>query len=255
MQTKSATHRLAQYLLEAKYAVALTGAGISTESGIPDFRGPEGLWHGVDPQDILSRDVLYHKPEVFYENGLRILQGMRNKKPNLAHRSLAWLEKHGFIRCVVTQNIDGLHLEAGSQRVIEVHGNLRTAYCDSCLREYPFETLISAQERGQVPLRCQCYGIVRPNVVLFGDPMPPCFEDAVKEAQKSDFMLVIGSSLQVAPVSYLPSLGEKVGIVNLEPTPYDAAASVVIREKAGAALSHLTRLLDAHLRDAKTPNR
>ncbi len=241
---ESDIYRLAEHLICAEYSMALTGAGISTESGIPDFRGPAGLWQNVDPADILSRHMLYQRPHFFYQKGLGMLQDMRSKKPNRGHKSLAWLEEHGFIKSVVTQNIDGLHLKAGSQNVIEVHGNLRTAYCDSCLREFPFQMLVSKIEQGLVPPRCECGGIIRPDVVLFGDPMPPCFEDAMNEAQKADFMLVIGSSLQVAPVSYLPSVAKNIGIVNLEPTPYDEAATVVIRQKAGITLAALARLLD-----------
>lgn len=241
---KSDIEKLADCLMESKYAVALTGAGISTESGIPDFRGPGGLWQNVDSTEILSREMLYYRPEHFYSSGLELLNIMRNKDPNPAHKALALLEQRGLIQCVITQNIDGLHHKAGSKNVIEVHGDLRTAFCDACGREFPFEFLLSEAEEGIIPPKCTCGGIIRPNVVLFGDPMPPYFEDAIIQAKRADFMLVVGSSLQVAPVSYLPRLSRQIGIINLEPTPYDRAAAVVIHEKAGSALTDLIKVLD-----------
>ncbi len=234
---------LARSLIKAKYTVALTGAGISTESGIPDFRSSRGLWRNTDAAKLLSLDTLYRRPEVFYSKGLELLATMRGKKPNSAHKSLAFLERNSLINTIITQNIDGLHYDSGSKKILEIHGNLRTSSCHSCQEQFTFDALLNQVEQSVIPPVCSCGGIIRPNVVFFGDPMPQCFEDAVEETQKADLMLVVGSSLQVAPVAHLPSLAKELAIINLEPTPYDHVASVVIHEKAGSVLSRLVELL------------
>lgn len=241
----SAVKDLAQTLKHAKYTVVLTGAGVSTESGIPDFRSSRGLWRNMDAVRLLSLETLYYQPEVFYTKGLELLGTMRGKKPNAAHKTLAWLEQRTLVDTVITQNIDGLHNESGSNRVLEIHGNLRTSSCRDCRRETPFEFLADAVKEGIVPPKCRCGGIVRPNVVFFGDPMPPCFDEAVQVAQKADFMLVVGSSLQVAPVAHLPSLAKQLAIINLEPTPYDGEASIVIHDRAGTVLTRLLEYIKA----------
>lgn len=245
IQVLPAIKELANALKRSEYTVVLTGAGVSTESGIPDFRGSNGLWKNVDAVRLLSLETLYYRPDLFYTEGLELLNMMRNKKPNPAHRALAWLEEKSWVQTVITQNIDGLHQEAGSRRVLEMHGNLRTATCLKCHSKTSFEFLIKSVSEGKIPPKCECGGIVRPDVVFFGDPMPPSFEEAVQEAQKADWMVVVGSSLQVAPVSYLPSMAKHLAIINLEPTPYDSAAEIVIHEKAGVVLGQLVEYLKA----------
>lgn len=235
---------LARYLAESRHTVALTGAGVSTESGIPDFRGSRGLWRSQDAVDLLSLDTLYYHPDLFYSEGLELLQTMRAKEPNSAHRALAFLEQKSLVSTVITQNIDGLHQDAGSKNVLEIHGNLRTSSCVLCHKQFSLDFLARQVEQGTVPPKCSCGGVLRPDVVFFGDPMPQCFNYAIDEAQKADLMLVVGSSLQVAPVAHLPSLARELAIVNLEPTPYDHAASVVIHRKAGEVLVELTKRLE-----------
>jgi len=235
----SAVRALAHALKRSKYTVVLTGAGVSTESGIPDFRGSRGLWKNRDAMELLSLETLYYRPELFYTEGLRLLNTMRGKKPNAAHKALAWLEERSLVHTIITQNIDGLHYESGSKRVLEMHGHLRTCHCLECGNTASFQSLLDAVESGQIPPRCSCGGILRPDVVFFGDPMPPTFGEAVHEARKAELMLVVGSSLQVAPVSYLPSLSKEIAIVNLEPTPYDRTASIVIHNKAGIVFKEL----------------
>lgn len=239
IQVTSAIKDLAHALKNSRYTVVLTGAGISTESGIPDFRGSGGLWKARDAMELLSLETLYYRPELFYTEGLRLLNTMRGKQPNAAHKALAWLEQRSLVNSIITQNIDGLHYESGSKRVLEMHGNLRTSSCLECRRKTSFESLADAVAKGQIPPKCHCGGILRPDVVFFGDPMPPCFDEVVQEARQAELMLVVGSSLQVAPVSYLPSLSKQLAIINLEPTPYDNAASIVIRNKAGVVFEEL----------------
>jgi len=236
---------LAKAMLSAQYVIVITGAGVSTESGIPDFRGPKGLWRNEDVVRLLSLETLYGDPRLFYSKGLELLRDMRGKRPNPAHKAIAQLEKAGVVKAVITQNVDGLHQAAGSKRVLEIHGHLRTSSCDTCKARYPFEYLVDEFNAGNIPPRCIiCNGVVRPDVVFFDDPMPQEFQEAVKEAQLSDFALVVGSSLMVAPAAYLPGMVPSLGIVNLEPTPYDEKAVAVIREKAGIVLPRLVRLIE-----------
>ena len=133
----SAIGDLAHTLRQSRYTVVLTGAGVSTESDIPDFRGSGGLWKKLDSMKLLSLDTLYYEPELFYTEGLELLNTMRGKQPNAAHKALAWLEQRSLVQAVITQNIDGLHYESGSKRVLEMHGNLRTCSCLRCGQRPP----------------------------------------------------------------------------------------------------------------------
>lgn len=237
--------KIAGLILGSKKTCVLTGAGISTESGIPDFRSPgSGLWNRYDPMELLSTDALYSNPALFYGEGIKILKPMMDAAPNAAHRILADMETNGYIGCVITQNIDDLHYKAGSKNIYEVHGNLRTGRCLSCGGEVGFASVVEKAASGQIPPRCDsCGGVLRTNVVLFGDRLPPCFSEAYYEARSSDLMIVIGSSLQVAPVNMLPSLCEKVAIINLGETPQDYRAAAIYREKASIALKNINREL------------
>ncbi len=238
--------KLADLLLSAKYPMALTGAGVSTESGIPDFRSPgTGLWEKIDPVKELSRDALESDPARFYEVGLPRFIRILKAEPNPAHLVLARLEEKGLLRGVITQNIDGLHVKAGSQNVFEVHGHLRTCFCLKCGKEDVFGFLVDSVQKGINPPLCRyCKdGVLRPHVVLFHDPMPRAFYAAAEALQDCDFLIIAGSSLQVYPVAYLPARVEKLAIINLMPTPYDDKARVVIRERAGKVLADLWKIL------------
>lgn len=238
--------RLAEIIRTAGRTVVLTGAGISTASGIPDFRGPAGFWKSEEIVKLLSLETLYNKPEVFYSKSITLLSGMRDKKPNQAHLGVARLEEMGLVKAVITQNIDGLHLHAGSRNVYEIHGNLREAHCQVCYSRYPFEFLLEEAAFGRIPPRCrECGGVVRPDVVFFDDPMPQEFYLAYEEAENADLMLVIGSSLQVYPAAYLPGLVKKLAIVNAEPTPYDERAEVVIHGRAEVVIPKLVREIES----------
>jgi NAD-dependent deacetylase len=228
--------------------VALTGAGVSTESGLPDFRSADGLWGGVDPIRIASRTALEERPEVFFEFYRQRLSRLAAAAPNPAHSALAALERAGRLRTVITQNVDGLHQAAGATQVIELHGNLREAACAACGVVGPIASIVSALDAGRLP-RCErCGGLLKPNVVLFEELMPQAaWQRAVLAARASDVLLVVGSSLQVTPAAYLPdealARSSRLVIVNRESTPYDRRATVVIRGNAGQVLPQMVAAL------------
>ncbi|BDR91934.1 NAD-dependent deacetylase [Vulcanisaeta souniana JCM 11219] len=237
--------RAADILVNAHHAIAFTGAGISTESGIPDFRGPQGLWRQYNPE-IATIDYFLQHPKEFWLFYRMRLSTLFTAKPNRAHIALAELEKMGIIKTIITQNIDGLHQAAGSNNVIELHGTMRRAVCLACGHTYPMDAVIKKIDSGQVPPLCDgCGGILKPDTVLFGESVKD-FERARELALMSDAVLVVGSSLSVYPAAYIPlfvkEMGGKVIIVNMEPTELDYIADVIIQCKAGDAMS---LLLDA----------
>ncbi len=234
---------IASLIWEHRPWLVLTGAGISTESGIPDFRTPKsGLWEQHDPIEVLSVDALYNRSETFFQVGLSILLRFREALPNRAHAILAEWEKYKIVEAVVTQNIDGLHQAAGSERVFEIHGHLRSGHCVLCHQSFPIEVLAEKVNQDEIPPRCLCGGILRPDVVLFGDMLPPCFEEAQELAHRLP-LLVIGSSLQVSPANFLPSYASLLGIINLTPTPFDHRARFVIHKQASLVLQSLHEFL------------
>ncbi len=237
--------RAAQLLSQADYAVALTGAGHSTSSGIPDFRSPtSGLWNQVDPMAVASLFAFRLRPQDFYDWIRPLARTMLEAQPNPAHYALAQLESIGLVKSVITQNIDGLHQKAGSQQVHEVHGHMREATCIRCYQVVPADTLIEAfLERNEIP-RCPCGGVMKPNVILFGEQLPM---DVLSAAQQDtsicDLMVVIGSSLTVEPVADLPLMalghGARLIIVNYQPTHLDDRADVLIHADLAEVLPHI----------------
>ncbi len=224
----------------SKYITALTGAGISTEAGIPDFRSPNvGLWARIDPMVAFTRDGFNRNPKVFYEVSAELVPQIISAEPTKAHKMLAVLEEMGKVKTVITQNIDGLHQKAGSRDVIEVHGNLREGTCTTCEEKYSMEIIVNKFTSGQNPPRCdKDEGVIKPDVVLFGDPLPAeDFARAVKLARTCDTMIVLGSSLVVYPVADLPRIalqsGARLIILNRDSTPYDSMATLVINESLG----------------------
>ncbi|MDD3520232.1 MAG: NAD-dependent deacetylase [Actinomycetota bacterium] len=225
----------------------LTGAGISTESGIPDFRSKKtGLWNRFD-SSLLSREFLYKNPEKFYELAIQLLSILKNGqkiKPNKAHYILAEMENNGIISSLITQNIDNLHKLAGSKNIYEVHGNMKKAYCVFCKNEYSFLTLYKKVLRKQIPPLCpECGSILRTSVILFGDELNEQFYKAREEAMTSDLMMVIGSSLEVGPVNTLPMLAKKFIIINRDRTCFDSQAFLVINKNAADALSEIYKFI------------
>lgn len=237
----SQIQRLAGLIKQAApKVVALTGAGVSTESGIPDFRSPgTGLWEKVDPMAELSVTAMRRNPQRFYTFGLGNFTKYKDARPNEAHLALARMEEAGYLTGVVTQNIDSLHQAAGSQNIMEVHGHMRTGRCLECGGEFPYALIQQNIDRGIIPPRCECGGVLRPNVVLFGDSMPDDFIRAIWSVKSCDLLLVVGSSLEVTPANTLPNLAKKLAIVNLAPTPFDHQAAVVIHAQAGRVFADI----------------
>lgn len=233
-------------LEQSTYVVGLTGAGISTPSGIPDFRsGESSLWRLADPMEVASIAGFRRRPQSYYEWARPFTKRIMDAKPNVAHVALAQLEKHGPLKCVVTQNIDMLHAKAGTKNLLEVHGHLREMSCLECveiLDAAPFvERFIST---GAVPYCPTCGGVLKPNVVLIGELMPrKVMELASWQAESCDLMLVVGTSLETAPICDLPVMAKRNGarliIVNLEQTRLDYLADVVIHENVTDVLPEL----------------
>lgn len=242
------TEKAARLLAGARQAVALTGAGVSTPSGIPDFRSPgSGLWEEHGPMEVASLSAFRRQPECFFDWIYPLAETLRSARPNPAHRALASMEEAGYLRAVITQNIDGLHQQAGSKTVIELHGGLRTATCIECGTRAPlddrFDGLVSSGEVPRCPL---CEGVLKPDVTLFGEGLPAdVIEAAMGHAERADLMLVVGTSLEVVPASRLPLLtyerGGRLLVVNLSPTQVDEIADVVIREDVAVALPQIAR--------------
>ena len=223
---------LASLIRGAGSVVALTGAGISVPSGIPDFRTPgTGLWENVDPMEVAHIDAFHRDTRrfwSFYRPRFGVLGG---KQPNPAHLALAELESRGILDAVITQNIDRLHVKAGSERVIEVHGSIATSSCTSCNASYPLETVGELFDDDGVATCACCMGKVKPDVVLFGELLPAAaMEEAQRLAADADLLLCVGSSLEVFPVAGLPertlSAGGAVALITQGPTPYDDRAAV-----------------------------
>ncbi|MEZ4667678.1 MAG: NAD-dependent deacylase [Anaerolineae bacterium] len=245
--------RIAAALLANSHSgVALTGAGISTPSGIPDFRSPKsGLWSDIDPLAVASIYGFRQNPSAFYEWIYPFLDIMLNAKPNAAHLALATLESWGILNSIVTQNLDTLHTRAGSQIVYELHGHIRELTCIHCFTVYDANPVISQfLKNREVPHCTKCEAILKPNVILFGEQLPVNVYIAAKEAvRKSDVLLIIGTSLEVAPASELPLIAcrnnAKIIIINRETTYFDSRATVVINGDAAEILPQIMSCMEA----------
>jgi NAD-dependent deacetylase len=224
--------RLAELIRESECTVALTGAGISVPSGIPDFRTPgKGIWEKVDPTEVAHIDAFRGDPARFWSFYRPRLHTLGDVEPNGAHAVLAELESRGLLEAVITQNIDMLHVKAGSERVIEVHGSIRTGTCQECRTEFSLEEVNELFDEDGVAICSSCRGHVKPDVVLFGEFLPA---DAMAEAEalaaRADLMLCIGSSLEVFPVAGLPSItlgrGGQIAVITQGPTPFDQDVAI-----------------------------
>lgn len=244
LQTK--VERAAAILAQSKHAVALTGAGISTPSGIPDFRSPgSGLWKNADPFQVASIYGFSRRPQDFYDWIHPLAKLTLAAHPNAAHLALAQLEKNGPLQSVITQNIDMLHSKAGSDTVYEVHGHMRQMTCMRCYHVFDSAPFMEAfLETQAVPHCTQCAGVLKPNVILFGEQLPVrVLEKAREQARLCDVMIVAGSSLEVAPISDLPfeaaENGARLIIVNYDETYADRYADVVIHADVVEVLPQL----------------
>jgi NAD-dependent deacetylase len=245
----SAVEALAASIRERQPCVALTGAGVSTESGIPDFRSASGLWARVDPAEVATIDAFHRDPErVWQWYGPRILD-LVAAEPNAGHLALAALERSGLLGAVVTQNIDMLHSRAGSGEVIEVHGSIRRAVCLRCGTPEPLASLLEQLDEQATP-RCRtCDAVPKPDVVLFGELLPAGpMAHAERLAAEAALLLVVGTTLEVWPVGGLPERTQKAGgavaIVNRGPTAFDRRADVRVDGAAGEVLTAVLGVLE-----------
>jgi NAD-dependent deacetylase len=237
--------RLAALILERQPCVVLTGAGVSTESGIPDFRSPAGIWRHYDPMEYATIEAFRRDPAKVWDFYSKRLGVLRGAEPNAAHLALAELERRGLVEAVITQNVDRLHERAGSRQVIEVHGSLRTASCPECGHREGFERVL---ELLPVPLCDRCGAVLKPDVVMFGELMPEAeLERASDLVRHAGLLLVVGSSLEVYPVAGLPdealAAGARLAIVNRGSTPYDGHADLRIDAPAGEILAAVVRCI------------
>ncbi len=248
------TNQVVEMIAAAKKVVVFTGAGVSTESGIPDFRSPGGLWTRFDPDDFTIGKYLRSGRtrrkmwEILLEGGL-----LTEAEPNPAHWAIAELGKMGKLSSVITQNIDNLHQKSGlhPDLVHELHGNMKWIVCLDCCRRYPLEDMLkTVSSKNSGPECLHCGGILKPDVIFFGEALPEkTLRAAIKESQECDLFLIIGSSLVVYPAASLPLVAKRYGarivIINLGPTEQDLLADVIINQSAGVTMTRImTKLRD-----------
>jgi NAD-dependent deacetylase len=256
-------NRVASWIVSYKKLVVFTGAGVSTESGIPDFRSPGGVWSRYDPEDftfkrfLASEEVRSH----YWQMSTELYQMLKTAKPNAAHMVIATLERMGRLDCVITQNIDGLHQSAGCahERVIELHGTALSVKCLGCGRTYERDEVQDRIKTGDRAPTCDdCQGPLKPATISFGQQMPEReTAEAFRKAKSCEVFLVIGSSLLVQPAASLPIVARDneafLGIINKDATPYDRLAQAVIHGSAGVVLEHILRVVNARLQDKPPP--
>lgn len=233
--------KAASLLKESQRVVAFTGAGISVESGIDDFRSPGGLWSRYDPAIYATIQGFLNHPEKYWSMAKELGPQILAAQPNPAHLALADLERMGKLRCVITQNIDFLHTRAGNSYVLELHGTYRTCHCLDCQKEYSREQIIEMLEADELPPLCTCGGLLKSDTVLFGESLPAdVVQQAGVEASSADLMIVVGSSLLIYPAASIPLVAiennAKLIIINKEPTPFDHLADVTLLGEAGKIL-------------------
>jgi NAD-dependent deacetylase len=237
--------KLNNMIKESNYVVFYGGAGVSTESGIPDFRSKDGLYNQKDikfdnysAEYLLSHSCLYNNPKVFYEFYRQKLD-CRGVNPNTAHYKLAELERKGKLKAIITQNIDGLHQKAGSSEVYEIHGTTKKNYCSKCKKEYPSDYIFTSTE--SIP-KCECRGLIRPDVVLYEESLPKeAWEKSENAIQKADLLIIGGTSLTVYPAKNLISYyyGKNMVIINHDKTEFDQWADLVFHENIGDVFSKI----------------
>lgn len=239
---------VAEMVAKAEHVVVFTGAGVSTESGIPDFRSLGGLWTKFDPEDF-TIDRYLASPETRWKQWRFLLTGglFQEARPNAAHQAIAELEKLGRLDCVITQNIDNLHQRAGNDpaKVFELHGNMQWIRCLGCGERHPLEEILRRNRGSEdVPVCGSCAGILKPDVIFFGEALPEeTLQEATRRASRCDLLIVIGSSLVVYPAAYMPLYAKQAGarlvIVNLGSTQADKMADVVIHASAGQVMGRI----------------
>jgi len=235
-----------ELVLNARKISALTGAGISVDSGIPDFRSEGGLWKRYDPLEHATLESFNRDPTKFWTMGRELAETIIKAKPNAAHLALAELEAQGKLSGVITQNIDNLHQSAGNKKVIELQGNYLSAHCIECKAEYFGKKVHESVARGEIPPKCEkCGGILKSEAILFGEPKPEePMAKAIKLCRNTDLLIVIGTSLTIYPAAFLPQLaktaGAKIILINLEGKNKDDVADIVLKGRATEILPMIT---------------
>ncbi|KAA0258868.1 NAD-dependent protein deacylase [Deferribacter autotrophicus] len=244
-------NKLAEKIKNSKNIVVFTGAGISTESGIPDFRSPKtGLWNKYSDLDFITIDGFKRNPDKFYDFALETFDIIFKANPNDAHYFIANLEKKGKVKAVITQNIDGLHQKAGSKNVLQLHGDLTKSICLSCNVQFSTRRMFEIAKKLKAAPKCpQCGGIIKPNVVFFGESLPAdILEESITYSKNCDLFIVMGSSLVVMPAALLPGYAKEAGatvvILNKTPTPYDSLADIVINDTLSKIVKELEEVMD-----------
>ena len=247
MKLDEKIEKLVEWVNKAQNIVIFTGAGVSAESGIPTYRGQDGYWEKYDP-DKYANINYFHKDPSYYWNFFKEVRSpvLRAAKPNLAHKSIAQLEKKGKIKSIITQNIDGLHKEAGSKNILELHGNTRIFSCLKCKAEYNMDEVDELLKKSLPPECSKCGGLIRPQVIFFGESLDSMILfRAEKDSSEADLFIAAGSSLVVQPAAYLPLIaknnGAKLVIVNIDPTPLDSSADIVINTSASEVFSKMVQ--------------
>lgn len=243
--------RIAELIVQSNKNVVFTGAGISTESGIPDFRGKDGIWTKVNPDDFTIQKYLASEENRRMQWRMLVQGGLVTAaKPNPAHLAVAELEKLGKLDCVITQNIDNLHQAAGNSPdiVFELHGNMQFVRCLKCNERYPMSEILKRLETVDIPDCDKCGGILKPDAVFFGEALPQwVLSEAARRASQCELCIVIGSTLVVYPAAYIPiyalEAGAKLVIINIGDTPLDSRATVRMEAKAGEAMSRIISIV------------
>jgi len=226
---------VAKEIKKSKFCIALTGAGISTESGIPDFRSKDGIWSRYDINEYGTLESFIRNPSKVWKLFEEMINSFKNAKPNIAHITLAEMEKDGILKAIITQNVDNLHAKAGSKNVIEFHGNFSKLKCIKCGREYELEKIIKT---------CKCGGWIKPDIIMFGEEIPHAtISKSFEMAEKCDLILVIGTSCSVYPAAYIPIIakrkGAKIVEINKEETEISIIADYRLRGKCGDIISKI----------------
>jgi NAD-dependent deacetylase len=250
------TEKVAQWIIDSQRTVVFAGAGLSTESGIPDFRSPGGVWDRYDPEDFYYQNFVSSETSriKYWQMSTEMYEPIRKAEPNPAHLAIAEMEKLGKLDCVITQNVDALHFKAGNSegRVIELHGNATYVTCLSCGKRYDRDEIQEQLRKTQkAPLCDDCSGLLKPATISFGQAMPVReTEEAYDRSSRSDLFIVIGSSLVVEPAASMPRIakrsGAKLVIINRDPTPYDGMADVVIHGSAGPTMAKILEQVKLH---------
>ena len=250
--------RVAGLIVHARRPVVFTGAGVSTESGIPDFRSPGGIWDRFDPEEFTYQNFIASEEgrRKYWQLGRQVYTVVKNAQPNAAHSAIAELDRLGKLDCCITQNIDDLHQKAGlpPEKVIELHGNATRARCLSCERPYSRDQIQGWLESGvEIPTCPACGGIIKPHTIMFGEAMPARETlEAELRSKSSDLFVAVGSSLVVYPAAMMPlhakRAGAKLVILNMSETPHDPYADVRIQGKAGPVMDQILQRVKSRLR-------